>query len=470
MRAAPRLRRMFMASLGCAKNLVDSEVMLGGLASGGWALTTDASEADAVIVNTCAFIGPAKAESTNTILEYARAKHAGQLLIVAGCLAQRYGAELRSLIPEIDAIVGTGAFPNIAAVVEEAAGGTRPLHTEGRDENIERFGFLPRMVTTGRATAYLKISEGCNHVCAFCIIPTLRGVVKSRSLDSLETEARALVAGGARELIVVSQDTSDYGRDIGIKDGLVRLIERLETIDDLRWVRLLYLYPTSVSDRVMDAMHASSKVVPYVDMPLQHSHPEILRSMRRPPDPQRYLDLFAKLRERVPNATIRSTFIVGFPGETDEHSDHLLRFIRQSRLDRVGFFAYSREEGTAAFDLHEQVPERVKRMRLARAREVQREVANDLDAARVGERLEVLIEGHKELTASSRLRRALGVRVASIGRSVREAPQVDGNVYVAGEHPLGSFVSTTLRGYTEFDRYGAPVEPRSQKESVCLTN
>ena len=455
--AAAGAHRVFLASLGCAKNLVDSEVMLGRLAADGWALTTDAADAEAIVVNTCSFIDPAKEESTDVILQYAHAKRRGQLLVVAGCLAQRYGAQLRELVPEIDAVVGTGAFPKIREIIDEARSGARPLHLEDRDENIERYGFLPRMVTTPSATAYLKISEGCNHVCAFCIIPTLRGVVKSRSVASLIAEARALVAGGVKELVIVSQDTSDYGRDIGVRDGLVQLIEALEQVDGLRWVRLLYLYPTSVSERIIAAMRSSTKVIPYVDMPLQHSHPAVLKAMRRPPQPERYLELFGGIRAALPQATVRSTFIVGFPGETDAHFEHLLQFVERARLDRVGFFAYSREEGTSAFALPDQVPARVKRVRLARAREVQRAIANANDAARVGERLDVLIEQRRLLPANSQIRAALGTHLVSIGRSVREAPGVDGSVYVAGEHAIGAFVSCTIHGYTEFDRFGTPV-------------
>jgi ribosomal protein S12 methylthiotransferase len=285
----------------------------------------------------------------------------------------------------------------------------------------------------------------------------LRGIGKSRTIESLALEAQALVDGGVREIVIVSQDTSDYGRDLGHKDGLVRLVERLEDIDGLKWVRLLYLYPTSVSDRLIDAMRVSTKVVPYVDMPLQHSHPSVLRAMRRPPQPERYEELFAKLRAALPAATIRSTFIVGFPGETEEHFEHMLAFIQRVRLDRVGFFSYSREEGTAAYEMADQVPARVTKMRIARARDLQRAISNDNDRARIGERLEVLIEGRRMLAASSPVRKALGNRVAGVGRSIREAPQVDGVVYVAGEHPVGTFVDTRVVGYTEFDRFGEPV-------------
>lgn len=451
-------RRVFLASLGCAKNLVDSEVMLGRLAADGWAVTSDADDAEAVVVNTCSFIDPAKEESTDAILRYAHAKRPDQLLVVAGCLAQRYGAELRDLIPEIDAVVGTGAFPKIREIIDEARAGTRPLHLEDRDAYVENHGFLPRLVTTPAATAYLKISEGCNHTCAFCIIPTLRGIVKSRTIGSLVDEARRLVDGGARELVVVSQDTSDYGRDIGMKDGLVRLLEALEEIEDLRWVRLLYLYPTSVSDAIVSALAASSKVVPYVDMPLQHAHPDVLRAMRRPPQPTRYLELFDRLRDALPRATIRSTFIVGFPGEGDEHFEYLLEFLERARLDRVGFFEYSREEGTAAYGMPERVPAKIKKSRLARARDAQRRISNENDRARIGEIADVLIEGRRLLAPESAARRALGTRVAGIGRSTREAPGVDGSVFVAGEQRIGEFVRCRTLGYTEFDRLAAPVE------------
>ena len=445
-------RRAFLASLGCAKNLVDSEVMLGRLAGDGWQVAASAADADTIIVNTCAFIDPAKAESTDVILEYAQSKRADQRLIVAGCLAQRYGAQLRELIPEIDAVVGTGAFPKIAEIIAEAERGMRPLHLEDRDAYVERLGFLPRMVTTPRATAYLKISEGCNHTCSFCIIPTLRGRGKSRTIASLVDEARALAGGGVRELVLVAQDSSDYGRDIGLRDGLARLIEALEDVDGIRWIRILYLYPTSVTPAIIAAMRASSKVLAYVDMPLQHSHPDVLKAMHRPPQPERYLELFAALRAALPDATIRSTFIIGFPGESEAHFKHLLTFLERARLDRVGFFAYSREEGTRAYDAAAQVPANVKRRRVAEARDAQRRISKSIDAARVGERVDVLVEGKRLLSASSALRKLGLPRLCAVGRSQREAPGVDGLVYLPGEHRQGEFVAATIAGHTDFDR------------------
>ena len=464
-------RKAFLASLGCAKNLVDSEVMLGSLAGEGWQITAHAADADAVIVNTCAFIDPAKAESTDAILEYAAAKRPGQRLIVAGCLAQRYGPQLRELVPEIDAVVGTGAFPKIAEIVREIELGDRPLHLEDRDAYVERLGFLPRVVTTPRATAYLKISEGCNHACSFCIIPALRGAGKSRTVASLVEEASALVAGGVRELVLVAQDSSDYGRDIGLRHGLAQLVEALDEIEQLRWTRILYLYPTSVTPELIAAMRSSRTVVPYVDMPLQHAHPQVLRAMHRPPQPERYLELFAALRAALPDATIRSTFIVGFPGESQEHFHEVLTFLEAAQLDRVGFFAYSREEGTAAYGASHHVPEREKHKRLAQAREVQRRISNRIESRRVGDRLDVLIEGTRLLTPSSPVRRMLGERIAAIGRSRREAPGVDGVVYVAGACPVGEFVRVVTTGHTEFDRIArrAPI-PSIAPESLPHVN
>lgn len=450
-------RRVFLHSLGCAKNLVDAEIMLGRLASDEWEISSEPGDAQAIVVNTCAFIDPAKAESTQTILEYAGAKRPGQKLIVAGCLAQRYGAELRELIPEIDAVVGTGAFPQIAEIIDEATTGARPLHVEDRDRYIETYGLLPRLVTTQRATAYLKISEGCNHTCAFCIIPTLRGLGKSRTIPSLLEEARALVAGGARELILIAQDSSDYGRDIGLRDGLARLIDALDALEDLRWVRVLYLYPTSLTDGAIAALANSRTALPYVDLPLQHAHPTILKAMRRPPQPERYLDLFARLRAAMPTATIRSTFIVGFPGELDEHFEYLLDFLGKARLDRVGFFEYSHEEGTAAYHLPMQVTSVVKKRRLAQGREVQRSISRSIAAARIGEELDVLVEGRKALPLASPARAALGEAVASRGRSAREAPGVDGLLYLKGAHAAGDFVRARVIGFSDFDRFAIPV-------------
>ncbi|MBV8601698.1 MAG: 30S ribosomal protein S12 methylthiotransferase RimO, partial [Candidatus Eremiobacteraeota bacterium] len=360
-----------LVSLGCAKNLVDSEVMIGKLGGAGWELVPDAAEADAVVVNTCAFIDPAKAESTQVILEHAQAKRPDQRLIVAGCLSQRFGAQLQELIPEIDGVVGTGAYAGIASLLDEAFAGLRPVRLAFEAE--PEHDFLPRLITTPRATAYLKIAEGCDHPCTFCIIPQLRGAFRSRSEESILAEARALAGAGTRELILIAQDTSMWGRDRGIRrGGLARLLERLSEIPEIEWIRLLYLYPATVDSELIDAIAALPKVCKYMDMPLQHAHPEMLRAMRRPSSGERYLEIVDEFRARVPGITMRSTFIAGFPGEREEHVAYLEEWLRRAQLDRVGFFAYSREEGTPAAALGDQVPETVKRRRLVRLRETQR--------------------------------------------------------------------------------------------------
>ncbi len=274
-----------------------------------------AGRADTVVINTCAFIDPAKEESTEVILEHASRKRRGQQLIVAGCLAQRYGAQLQSLIPEIDGVVGTGAYAGIVELLEDVEAGRRPvrLHFEAEPEH----DFLPRLVTTPRATAYLKIAEGCDHPCTFCIIPALRGKFRSRSMESILLEAEALVNGGAKELILIAQDTSMWGRDRGLRrGGLAQLLERLHEIDALQWIRLLYLYPATVDRELVERIARLPKVCKYMDMPLQHAHPEVLRAMRRPGNGERYLEIIDEFRSRVPGITMRSTFIVGFPGET----------------------------------------------------------------------------------------------------------------------------------------------------------
>jgi len=440
-------------SLGCAKNLVDSEVMIAKLGRSGWELVGDASDADAVVVNTCAFIDAAKAESTDAILAQAASKRPDQRLIVAGCLSQRYGQELRELIPEIDGIVGTGAYAGIDEVLEEARAGRSPVRLSFEPE--PEHDFLPRLITTPRATAYLKIAEGCDHPCTFCVIPQLRGPFRSRSRSSLVAEARALVAGGAKELILIAQDSSMYGRDRGARrGGLAELLAELHDIDELEWIRLLYLYPATVDDELIDAMARLPKICKYMDMPLQHAHPEVLRAMRRPSNGERYLELIGEFRRRVPGITMRSTFIVGFPGEREEHVEYLDRWIARAELDRVGFFTYSREERTPAAGLPAQLPPRERRRRLVRLRETQREASQRARVRRIGRAERVLVEGLKTLRRGDPLRSALGVTHASFGRSQGEAPGVDGAVYFAGKAEPGSFIDVTLAGATAFDFFG----------------
>ncbi len=447
------MNRVAFVSLGCAKNLVDSEVMIGKLGAAGWQLVPEATDADAVVINTCAFIDAAKAESTDTILLHAAQKKAGQQLIVAGCLSQRFGEELRSLVPEIDGVVGTGAYASIVEVLDEARAGLGPVRL-GFEAEPEH-DFLPRLVTTPRATAYLKVAEGCDHPCTFCIIPKLRGAFRSRSRESILLEARALAAAGTRELILIAQDTSMYGRDRGERrGGLALLLEELSAIDGLEWIRLLYLYPATVDDELIDAMARLPKVCKYMDMPLQHAHPEVLRAMLRPSNGERYLEILSDFRQRIPGITMRSTFIVGFPGETDEHVAYLEEWIARAELDRVGFFTYSREDGTPGAALPAQVPAKVKRQRLLRLREAQRLASGRAREKRVGRVERVLVEERRVLRKSDPLRGVLGSTPVWVGRSMGEAPGVDGGVYFTGDASVGEFVHVRLDGATAFDFHG----------------
>lgn len=447
-------------SLGCAKNLVDTEVMIAKLGAAGWSLAADPQQADTVVVNTCAFIDPAKAESTEAIAEQAQRKRPGQQLIVAGCLAQRYGEQLQALVPEIDGVVGTGAYAGIVDLLEDARAGHHPVRLQF-DAQPEH-DFLPRLVTTGRATAYLKIAEGCDHPCTFCIIPKLRGAFRSRSEESILKEARALARGGVRELILIAQDTSMWGRDRGLRrGGLAALLERLHELDGIEWIRLLYLYPATVDRELIDAMARLPKVCKYMDMPLQHAHPQMLRAMLRPGNGERYLEIVEEFRRRVPGVTMRSTFIVGFPGEREEHVSYLEEWIGRAELDRVGFFEYSPEEGTPGASLGEQVPAREKRRRLLRLREAQRLASERARARRTGETVRVLVEERRALRRGDPLRARLDAGTVWYGRSMGEAPGVDGGIYFTGTAQTGEFCDVRIDGNGSFDFFGRVVTQES---------
>jgi ribosomal protein S12 methylthiotransferase len=455
---AVRTSTVSFVSLGCAKNLVDSEVMIAKLGAAGWALVPEAADADAVVINTCAFIDPAKAESTETILEHAQRKRDGQQLIVAGCLSQRFGEELQSLIPEIDGVIGTGAYASIVDLLEDARAGKKPVRL-GFEAEPEH-DFLPRLITTPSATAYLKIAEGCDHPCTFCIIPQLRGTFRSRSEESIVAEARALAAGGTKELILIAQDTSMWGRDRGFRrGGLAHLLRQLDAIDGIAWIRLLYLYPATVDSELIDAMASLPKVCTYMDMPLQHVSVPVLRAMLRPSNGARYLEIIEDFRRRVPGMTMRSTFIVGFPGETEEHVAELERWIERAELDRVGFFTYSREDGTPGALLPDQVPEREKRKRLLRLRDAQRRASERARAKRAGTVVRVLVEERRTLRKTDPLAVALRARDVLVGRSMGEAPGVDGGIVFAfdGNVTIGEFVDVRLAGNTAFDFHGTLV-------------
>src|SRR5687768_12513886 len=418
-------------SLGCPKNLVDSEVMLGMAEKEGHEITADASQADVLVVNTCAFIDRAKQESIDTILEMAELKKqaAGRRLVVTGCLAERYRDELKQEIPEIDAVLGTGEVDRIltaingssAASAEPAAkpltffkanrpnNEPRTTNHEPRTTNHEpratSHGTLPtylydantpRLLTTPKHFAYVKVAEGCDYTCAFCIIPTLRGKFRSRDAGSIVREARSLAERGVKELLLISQDTTFYGIDRGERGALGRLLRELNTIDGLEWIRLLYLYPTTITDDVLAAMAECEKVCRYIDLPLQHGSGAVLKRMRRPGDRRTYDKLLARIRRTLPDVTLRTTFIVGFPGETEEEFAELEQFVSDVEFDHVGVFTYSHEEGTRAFGVADDVPAREKRRRRSTLMARQKKIVARAQKARIGTEVRVLIDGDRK--------------------------------------------------------------------------
>jgi ribosomal protein S12 methylthiotransferase len=393
-------------SLGCPKNLVDGEVMLGLARDAGHEITADAEGAEAIVVNTCAFIDRAKEESVDAILEMARLKRDGgcKTLVVTGCLAERYGEELRKEIPEIDVVLGTGDVPAIADALAgaSAANGAQPLRffrsgsvgrAQGPAPTYLYDASTPRVLTTPRHYAYVKIAEGCNYTCAFCIIPTLRGEYRSRDEDSIVREAESLAARGVRELLLISQDTTFFGIDQGRRGALASLLRRLNDVDGLAWIRLLYLYPTTITDDVLEAMAVCDKVCKYIDLPLQHASADVLRRMRRPGNREAYDALLARIRRHLPDVTLRTTFIVGFPGETDADVDALEAFVRDTGFDHVGVFTYSHEEGTRASTFDDDVPAAVKRARRDRIMRAQKQIVARRRKQQVGQVLPVIVDG-----------------------------------------------------------------------------
>jgi ribosomal protein S12 methylthiotransferase len=431
-------RRVGLVSLGCPKNLVDSEVMLGELQRRGHTIVADPQAADVIVVNTCAFIDRAKQESVDAILEMAREKGSapGRRLVVTGCLAQRYDVQLRNEIPEIDATLGTGQVAEIVAAVE--GGATRVTASEPAwvyDHTSAR------TLSTPAYLAYLKISEGCDYTCSFCIIPTLRGRHRSRPAEDIVAEARGLAARGVRELVLVAQDSTRYGLDLGVRDGLAHLLRRLGKLDGIRWIRVMYAYPATVSDGILDAIADEDKVVKYIDIPLQHKSEAVLKRMKRPTGRGNLLGLVERMRDRVPGVTLRTSFIVGFPGETDADFEELLGFVRDAEFDNVGVFTYSDEEGTSAFELAHRVPARMKQSRKRKLMSVQQRLVARRNRGRVGERLEVLVEGlHPESDTLLQ------------GRTAGQAPEIDGSVILNdGWADPGSFVTATVTQAEGYD-------------------
>ena len=412
--------RVHLVSLGCSKNRVDSEVMVGSLMEGGYQLVDTPEEADTIVVNTCSFIQPATEESIDTVLELSKYKQEGDCkkLVVTGCMVQRYGRALEAELPEVDHFLGTGEYHRIREVLEARKGHAErsyvdtPLYVH--DE------FAPRVNSWSQASAYLKISEGCNHRCAFCIIPTLRGTLRSRSIPSLVQESVKLAEGGVRELNLVSQDSTAYGRDLKDGTGLAGLMQALSEIDLVAWIRLHYAYPHGIPEGLLEHLADNPKVCPYLDIPLQHASGPILKAMRRGVTRSGQERILDRVRQRAPDLTIRTTFIVGFPGETDQDFEVLCDFVRDQAFDHVGVFPYYAESGTPAATLEGQVEEEVKEARVRTLLDIQRQISRERLQSQVGGVVEVLVEGHAE--ESELLLR---------GRTARQAPDVDGQVYIA---------------------------------------
>jgi len=430
-----------MLSLGCPKNLVDGEVMLGRLQGAGYRLVAETSQADVVVVNTCAFIDRAKQESIDAILEMAREKETGRAkrLVVTGCLTQRYDAQLRQEIPEIDATLGTGQVEEIV----RAVGGEATSLTDSAP-GLPTWVYdhtAPRVLSTPPWLAYLKISEGCDYTCSFCIIPTLRGRHRSRGVEDIVAEAGALAARGVREVVLVAQDSTRYGLDHGVRDGLAYLLRRLGRVDGLRWIRVMYAYPSTLTDPILDAMASEEKVVKYVDIPLQHASEAVLKRMKRPTGRGNLLGMVQRIRERVSGVAIRTSFIVGFPGETEEDFERLQDFVGAAQFDNVGVFTFSDEEGTASFDLPGRVPARVKESRRRKLMALQKRISARRNRARVGQRLEVLVEGtHPDSHLLLR------------GRLASQAPEIDGQVILNdGAAEPGSFVTCEVTEAHPYD-------------------
>jgi len=455
--ASCRPRKVGMVSLGCAKNLVDSEIMLGELRGRGHRIVADAELADTVIVNTCGFIDEAKEESIDAILELAALKEAGTIerLLVAGCMVNRYGAELKREIPEIDGFIGLDQLRQVAAAVEERPAGDL-VQLGGAAEpppagpsHLVFDHTAPRLLTT-RGYAYLKVAEGCDNPCTFCAIPSWRGRFRSRTIDSLVREAQALEHQGIAELCLVAQDTTRYGEDLGYgRHGLLRLVEALLAATEVPWIRFLYAYPTTLDDELLKLMGSERRFVSYVDMPLQHSHPEILRAMRRGGRAERYLRLLERARTLVPDVALRSTFIVGFPGEREEHFAHLLDFVAAARFDHLGAFVYSPEPGTPAADLGGRVPASTARRRHRRLLAAQEPIARASRQALVGRRLTVLVEGVCAETEH-----------LLQGRHQGMAPEIDGRLLINdGVADPGSFAEVEITDAYADDLVGHVVAP-----------
>lgn len=430
-------------SLGCDKNLADTEMMLGILQKEGYHFTNDEAEADIVVVNTCCFIGDAKEESINTLLEMAELKKGRlKVLVAAGCLAQRYREEIQREIPEVDAVVGTTAMEEIALAVKEALEQRGGKHF--RDLDAEPAALCDRVLTTGGHFAYLKIAEGCDKRCTYCIIPKVRGNYRSVPMEKLEAQAEALAAKGVGELILVAQETTLYGVDLYGKKCLPELLRRLAKVQGIRWLRVLYCYPEEITEELIETIATEPKVCHYLDIPIQHAADNVLKRMGRKTNEEELRRMIGKLRERIPDICLRTTLISGFPGETQEDFEELYRFVNEMEFDRLGVFPYSREEDTAAAMLPEQIPEDVKEARRGELMELQQAISYDKGESMVGRVLDAMVEGK------------VADEDVYIARTYRDAPDVDGYLFLNTRKELmtGDFVKALVTGSNEYDLIG----------------
>lgn len=436
--------KILMISLGCDKNLVDTEMMLGLLREKNYEFTDDEAEADIVVVNTCCFIGDAKEESINTLLEMAQLRKSGQIqaLLAAGCLAQRYREEIQKEIPEVDAILGTMAIEEIAAAVEEVLAGKAKNHY--RDLNSAPAVFRKRVVTTGGHFAYLKIAEGCNKRCTYCIIPKVRGDYRSVPVEELVAQAEELAQGGVRELILVAQETTLYGVDLYGKKSLPALLRKLAGIEGIRWIRLLYCYPEEITEELIETIASEPKVCHYLDIPIQHASDNVLKRMGRRTDQKELRQWVDKLKRRIPDICLRTTLISGFPGETQEDFEELYRFVNEMEFDRLGVFPYSQEEDTVAAELPDQIEDAVKEARRDELMELQQAIAFEKAEEMVGRVLEVIVEGK------------VADEDVYVTRTYRDAPNVDGYLFLNTTATLmtGDFVKALVTASNEYDLIG----------------
>lgn len=439
---------IFFVSLGCDKNLVDSEMMITSLRKNGFVLTDDIEDADVIVVNTCCFIGDAKEESINTLIEMGGYKEGRcKLLVAAGCLAQRYHNEIKEDIPEVDLIVGTMGYEDLSEKINEALGGKGVL------ESLKDIDYLPTPLTdrdsmSGGYYAYLKIAEGCDKCCTYCVIPKVRGHYRSVPMDNLIAQAKHLVANGAKELILVAQETTLYGKDIYGEKSLPKLLEELSKIDELKWIRILYCYPEEITDKLISAIKNLPKVCHYLDMPIQHGSDDVLRRMGRWTNREQIEKTVAKLREEIPDIALRTTLITGFPGETEDDFEQVKEFVKKMEFDRLGVFTYSREEDTPAAEMDGQIDEEVKEARRDEIMQIQQDIAFDKSNSRVGEIYEVMIEGR------------LPDEGVYIARTYMDAPDVDGYVFIQSDYNLdsGDFVKVEVTRSDEYDLIAEIIE------------